>query len=79
MEKQNVTLSLPKSLLREAKILAVERETFLSQLLVGTGVKSLILSVPSEGPHALAGGSPARVTVGSPVAWMAGGDGNLAF
>jgi metal-responsive CopG/Arc/MetJ family transcriptional regulator len=34
MEKQNVTLSLPRSLLREAKILAVERETSLSQLLV---------------------------------------------
>jgi hypothetical protein len=34
MEKQNVTLSLPKSLIREAKILAVERETSLSQLLV---------------------------------------------
>jgi len=34
MEKRNVTLSLPKSLLREAKILAVERETSLSQLLV---------------------------------------------
>jgi len=33
MEKQNVTLSLPKSLLREAKILAVERGISLSQLL----------------------------------------------
>jgi len=36
-------------------------------------------SVPSEGPHALAGESPARVIAGSPVAWMAGGDGNVAF
>ena len=34
MEKQNATLSLPKALLREAKILSVERETSLSQLLV---------------------------------------------
>ena len=36
-------------------------------------------SVPSEGLHALAGGSPAGVKAGSPVAWMAGGDGNVAF
>ncbi len=34
MEKQNVTLSLPKSLLREAKIMAIKKETSLSQLLV---------------------------------------------
>ena len=34
MEKQNVTPSLPKTLLGEAKILAVEREISLSQLLV---------------------------------------------
>ncbi len=34
MEKQNVTLSLPKSLLKEAKILAIKKETSLSQLLI---------------------------------------------
>jgi hypothetical protein len=34
MEKQNVTLSLPKSLLQEAKILAIRREKSLSKLLV---------------------------------------------
>jgi metal-responsive CopG/Arc/MetJ family transcriptional regulator len=34
MDKQNVTLSLPKSLLRKAKIVAVKKEKSLSQLLV---------------------------------------------
>ncbi|HRQ41385.1 MAG TPA: CopG family transcriptional regulator [Chloroflexota bacterium] len=34
MEKQNVTLSLPKETLRKAKLLAVERNTSLSSLLV---------------------------------------------
>ena len=43
------------------------------------GVKPELLSVPSEGPHALAGESPARVRAGSPVAWIAGGDGNVAY
>lgn len=33
MEKQNVTLAVPKDLLREAKLLAVKRETSLSGLL----------------------------------------------
>ncbi len=33
METQNVTLALPRSLLRKAKILAVERHTSLSGLL----------------------------------------------
>jgi hypothetical protein len=33
MEKQNVTLSLPKDVLRKAKILAIEQETSLSALL----------------------------------------------
>ncbi len=33
MEKQNVTLSLPKDILRKAKILSIERETSLSGLL----------------------------------------------
>ncbi len=33
MEKQNVTLSLPKETLRKAKILAIERNTSLSALL----------------------------------------------
>lgn len=33
MEKQNVTLSLPKDLLRKARILAIERNTSLSKLL----------------------------------------------
>jgi len=34
MDKQNVTLSLPKSLLKKAKIVAVKKEKSLSQLLV---------------------------------------------
>ena len=34
METQNVTLSLPKTLLRKVKHLAVERETSISRLLV---------------------------------------------
>lgn len=34
MEKQNVTLSLPKETLRKARLLAVERNTSLSSLLV---------------------------------------------
>ena len=33
MERQNVTLSLPKSLLKKAKVLAASREKSLSQLL----------------------------------------------
>ena len=33
-DRQNVTLSLPKPLLRKAKILAVEKQTSLSGLLV---------------------------------------------
>lgn len=35
--------------------------------------------VPSEGPHTLAGASPAMAKSQSHVAWMAGGDGNVAF
>jgi hypothetical protein len=34
MEKQNITLSLPKETLRKAKLLAMERNTSLSSLLV---------------------------------------------
>ncbi|MBX3058106.1 MAG: CopG family transcriptional regulator [Anaerolineae bacterium] len=34
MEKQNVTLSLPKETLRKARLLAVERNTSLSSMLV---------------------------------------------
>ena len=34
MEKQNVTLSLPKETLRKVRLLAVERNTSLSSLLV---------------------------------------------
>ena len=34
MERQNVTLSIPKDVLRRAKLLAVERGTSLSGLLV---------------------------------------------
>ena len=34
MEKQNVTLSLPKETLRKARLLAVERNTSLSSLLI---------------------------------------------
>ena len=33
MEKQNVTLSLPKALLKKAKIIAAQRETSLSELM----------------------------------------------
>jgi hypothetical protein len=33
MEKQNVTLSIPKDILRKAKIVAVEQDTSLSGLL----------------------------------------------
>lgn len=33
MEKQHVTLSLPKDLLRKARILAIERNTSLSELI----------------------------------------------
>lgn len=33
MEKQNVTLSLPKTLLKKAKIVAAHRETSLSELI----------------------------------------------
>lgn len=36
METQNVTLSIPKSILRKAKLLAVERQISLSGLLVHT-------------------------------------------
>ncbi|KPK90051.1 MAG: hypothetical protein AMJ94_10420 [Deltaproteobacteria bacterium SM23_61] len=33
MERQNVTLSLPKSLLKKAKVLAAKKEKSLSQIL----------------------------------------------
>ena len=36
MEKQNVTLALPKDILRQAKILAIEKNTSLSNLLIQT-------------------------------------------
>ena len=36
MENQNVTLSIPKDILRRAKIIAIERETSLSGLLTQT-------------------------------------------
>jgi hypothetical protein len=36
MEKQNVTLSLPKDILRQAKFLAIEKNTSLSNLLTQT-------------------------------------------
>lgn len=35
MEKQNITLSLPKDILRKVKIIAVERGTSVSGLLAG--------------------------------------------
>jgi len=34
MDRQNVTLSLPRSLLKKAKIVAIKKEKSLSQLLV---------------------------------------------
>ena len=34
MEKQNVTLSLPRDLLKDAKIVAIKKDTSLSKLLV---------------------------------------------
>jgi len=34
MEKQNITLSLPKGLLKKAKLLAVKREKSMSQFLM---------------------------------------------
>ncbi len=34
VEKQNVTLSLPKNILRKAKIIAIEHDTSLSGLMV---------------------------------------------
>jgi hypothetical protein len=34
MERQNLTLSLPKSLLKKAKIVAIKKEKSLSQLLI---------------------------------------------
>jgi hypothetical protein len=37
------------------------------------------LGVPSEGPHTLAGASPAMAKSQRHVAWMAGGEGNVAF
>lgn len=36
MERQNVTLSIPKDILKKARILAVEQETSLSALLTRT-------------------------------------------
>ena len=36
MEKQNVTLALPKDILKKAKILAIEKNTSLSGLLTQT-------------------------------------------
>jgi len=41
--------------------------------------RTKLASAPSEGSHVLAGESPARVRAGSPEAWIAGGDGNVAF
>lgn len=34
LEKQNVTLSIPKTILRKAKIMAVEQDTSLSGLMI---------------------------------------------
>ncbi len=44
-----------------------------------TGSGLFGLSVPSEGAHTLAGESPAMAKSQSHVAWMAGGEGNVAF
>ncbi len=42
-------------------------------------IQVFLLGVPSEGPHILAGASPAMAISQSHVAWMAGGEGNVAF
>jgi hypothetical protein len=42
-------------------------------------VRSIFLGVPSEGWRILTGERPVMVEAGSHVAWMAGGDGNVAF
>lgn len=41
MEKQNVTLSLPKDILKQAKIVAVQQNTSLSQLLTDTLIEKV--------------------------------------
>jgi len=46
---------------------------------VGQLGSDLKIGVPSEGPHTLAGASPAMAISQSHVAWMAGGEGNVAF
>jgi hypothetical protein len=43
------------------------------------GVTTLLLGVPGKGYCLLAGESPAMVRARSHVAWMAGGNGNIAF
>ena len=45
-ETQNVTLSLPKELLRQAKIIAIEENTSLSQLL-----KTAIAEIVTRADH----------------------------
>lgn len=44
MEMQNVTLSLPKEILRQAKIIAVKRNTSLSALLVQALTDTVLLA-----------------------------------
>lgn len=46
MEKQNVTLSIPRDVLRRAKILAVERDTSLSGLLT-----QALIEIVEESDH----------------------------
>ncbi len=51
MDKQNVTLSLPKTLLKKAKLLAVQKDESLSQLLK----KALEEKVRAESGYKTAG------------------------
>lgn len=51
MEKQNITLSLPKSVLRRVKILAVQRQSSVSRLLTQAVEKMLEEETEYESAH----------------------------